>query len=63
MAIISAGARGRFQTQREEVGERYRAGGAEVLYTDLDGAITVESDGYELHYEGYKSGKRGVIKF
>ncbi len=63
LAIISAGARGRFESQRDEVSERYRAGGTEVMRTDHDGAITVRTDGNELRYEGYKSGKRGVIRF
>jgi competence protein ComEC len=63
LAIISAGARGRFESQRDEVSERYRAHGADVLRTDHDGAITIQSEGRELRYEGYKSGKRGVVKF
>ena len=63
LAIISAGARGRSESQRDEVSERYRAGGAEVVRTDRDGAITIRSDGNELRYEGHKSGKRGVIRF
>jgi competence protein ComEC len=63
LAIISAGARGRFASQRDEVSARYRAHGSEVVRTDLDGAITIQSNGHELRYEGYMSGKRGVIKF
>jgi len=63
LAIISAGARGRLAAQRDEVSERYRANGAEVVRTDHDGAVTIQSDGHELRYEGYKSGKRGVIRF
>jgi competence protein ComEC len=63
LAIISAGARGRFESQRDEVSERYRAHGADVLRTDHDGAITIRSNGQDLRYEGYKSGKRGVINF
>jgi competence protein ComEC len=63
VAVISAGARGRFEAQREEVGERYRDIGAEVLHTDRDGAIIIESDGATIRYQGYKSGKRGVINF
>jgi competence protein ComEC len=63
LAIISAGARGRFASQRDQVSERYRAHGAEVVRTDHDGAIIIQSDGSELRYEGYKSGKRGVIRF
>jgi competence protein ComEC len=61
VAVISAGARGRFEAQRQEVGERYRDIGAEVLRTDHDGAIIIESDGTTIRYRGYKSGKRGVI--
>ena len=61
LAIISAGARSRSGAAREEVGERYRQGGAEVLRTSEDGAIIVESDGHWLRYRGYRSGKRGEI--
>jgi competence protein ComEC len=63
LAIVSAGARGRFEVQRDEVANRYRASGAEVLRTDHDGAIVVQSDGNEVRYKGFKSGKRGTIKF
>ncbi|HEX2229511.1 MAG TPA: hypothetical protein VHM64_20435, partial [Candidatus Binatia bacterium] len=63
LAIISAGAGGRFASQRDQVSELYRAQGAEVVRTDHDGAIVIQSDGSELRYEGYKSGKKGVIKF
>jgi competence protein ComEC len=63
LAIISAGARGRSESQRDQVSERYRANGAELFRTDQDGAITIRTDGSELSYEGYKSGRRGVIKY
>jgi competence protein ComEC len=63
LAIISAGARGRSESQRDQVSERYRAIGAEVFRTDHDGAITIRTDGSEFSYEGYKSGRRGVIKY
>jgi competence protein ComEC len=63
LAIISAGARGRFETQRDEVSARYRDSGAEVLRTDHDGAIVVESDGASIRYRGYKSERKGVIRF
>ena len=59
LAIISAGARSRSEAGREEVAERYRQAGAEVLSTYQDGAIIVESDGNKLRYLGYKSGKKG----
>jgi competence protein ComEC len=63
LAIISAGARGRFESQREEVIRRYSESGAEVLRTDRDGAIIVESDGASIRYQGYKSERKGVIRF
>ena len=59
LAISSAGARSRSEASREEVAERYRQAGAEVLSTYKDGAIIVESDGNTLSYLGYKSGKKG----
>jgi competence protein ComEC len=61
LAVISAGARSRNEAQREEVMERYRQAGAEVLRTSTDGAIIVESDGKTLRYWGYKSGRKGEI--
>ena len=54
-------ARSRSESQREEVAERYRQAGADVLRTYDDGAIIVESDGKTLRYYGYKSGKTGII--
>jgi competence protein ComEC len=63
IAIISAGARGRLERQRDAVERRYDDAGAKVLRTDQDGAITIHSDGSELRYEGYKSGRTGVIRF
>jgi competence protein ComEC len=63
LAIVSAGGRIAGRPAREEVKERYRTTGAEILRTDEDGAIIVESDGKTLRYTGYKSGKKGVIRF
>ncbi len=63
LAIISAGGRIAGRPASEEVRERYRNVGAEVLRTDEDGAIIVETDGKTLRYEGYKSGKKGVLTF
>ena len=58
LAIISAGARSRAETQREEIVERYRQAGAEVLRTYEDGAIIVESDGKTLRYRDTKAAKQ-----
>ncbi len=61
VAVISAGARSRSEAQREEVAERSRQAGAEILRTSHDGAVIVETDGNTLRYAGYKSGKKGAI--
>jgi competence protein ComEC len=63
LAIISAGTRSRFESQRDEVVRRYITSGTEVLRTDRDGAIVIESDGTRIRYRGYKSEKKGVITF
>jgi competence protein ComEC len=63
IAIISGGARGRFEQQRDAITRRYSVGGAAVLRTDQDGAVTIRSDGNELSYEGFKSGRTGIIRF
>jgi len=61
LAILSAGARSRSETKREDVTERYREAGAEVLRTHEDGAIILETDGKTIRYTGYKSGKKGEL--
>jgi competence protein ComEC len=63
LAIVSAGARSRNETQRDEILARYREAGAAVLSTYDDGAIIVETDGNTLRYTGFKSGRRGEVKF
>jgi competence protein ComEC len=61
LAILSAGARSRAEARRDEVIERFRAAGAEVLRTYEDGAIIIETDGKTIRYSGFKSGKQGVV--
>jgi competence protein ComEC len=63
LAIFSVGARNPFGFPREEVVARYREVGAEILRTDEDGAIIVETDGATIRYRGYKSGKHGTLSF
>ncbi|OGQ17738.1 MAG: DNA internalization-related competence protein ComEC/Rec2, partial [Deltaproteobacteria bacterium RIFCSPHIGHO2_02_FULL_60_17] len=59
LAIFSVGRRNPFGLPREEVLGRYHEAGAEILRTDQDGAITIETDGASLRYSAYRSGKRG----
>lgn len=53
-AVITSGYRNRFGHPKEEVVERYRAAGSELLRSDEDGAILVEMDGTVLHVEKYR---------
>jgi competence protein ComEC len=49
IAVVSAGRSNHFGHPVPEVLERYRSIGAEVFRTDADGAVMVDSDGWELH--------------
>jgi competence protein ComEC len=48
VVIVSVGRANHFGHPAPEVLERYRQAGAEVLRTDCDGAITVDTDGYTV---------------
>jgi competence protein ComEC len=63
LAILSSSGRGPGATKRDEVLERYSSAGAEILRTDEDGAIIVETDGSTIRFNGFKSGKKGTIGF
>jgi competence protein ComEC len=61
LTVFSVGLRNPFGVPREEVLSRYAAAGGEILRTDRDGAITIESDGKRIRYWTYRSGKKGAI--
>jgi competence protein ComEC len=63
LAVFSAAARNAGGLAREEVVARYRDAGAEILRTDQDGAIVIETDGQKIRYETYKSARRGMLSF
>ena len=53
-AVFTVGYRNRFGHPREEVVERYRAIGSELLRSDKDGAIMVEMDTQHISMERYR---------
>ncbi len=57
LAIFSIG----YRSPRAEVIARYHDAGSEILRTDQDGAIIVETNGERLSYRTHLSGKRGRI--
>lgn len=59
LAIFSVGHRNRFGLPRGEVISRYREAGSEILRTDQDGAIIIETDGERIRYRTHGSGKKG----
>jgi competence protein ComEC len=59
-AVISAGFENSYGHPNREVVQRLEQRGAAVLRTDLDGLVTIRSDGHRLHVEthnGFLSGK------
>jgi competence protein ComEC len=62
LALVSGTTRNA-PAHRQEIADRYRNAGAEILRTEEDGAIVITTDGNDLRYEGVKSRKRGTIKF
>lgn len=61
LAIFSVGQRNPFGLPRDEVISRYREVGSEILRTDQDGAIVIETDGVKVRYQTYGSGKKGEV--
>ncbi|MGH7843921.1 MAG: DNA internalization-related competence protein ComEC/Rec2 [Candidatus Binatia bacterium] len=61
LAVFSVGHGNPFGLPREEVVSRYQEMGAEILRTDLDGAIILETHGRTLKYQAHRSGKRGSV--
>jgi competence protein ComEC len=51
--VFCVGRRNRFGFPHPEIPERYQARGTECFRTDLDGAVTLESDGRDVRLHGY----------
>jgi len=61
LAVVSGTTRNA-RPEKQELADRYRAAGADILRTEEDGAIIITTDGNDLRYESAKSGKRGELK-
>ncbi|HEX2385851.1 MAG TPA: ComEC/Rec2 family competence protein [Candidatus Binatia bacterium] len=57
LAIFSVGPRS--GAAAGEIIERYEASGAQPLRTDVDGAVTIDTDGKTLRYRTYLTGRSG----
>jgi len=57
IAIVSCGADNVFGIPRPELLQRYRQIGCRVYRTDLDGAVTVTTDGQSLRVESFRRAK------
>ena len=53
-AVFTAGYRNRFGHPKQEVVERYRSIGSELLRSDEDGAVIVEMDGQDFRIERWR---------
>jgi competence protein ComEC len=51
--VFCVGRRNRFGFPHPEIFQRYQSLGSECFRTDLDGAVTLESDGREVRLHGY----------
>jgi len=49
VVVISAGAGNRFGFPHDEVVRRYRAAGSQLLCTGSHGAVSMRSDGHQIH--------------
>jgi competence protein ComEC len=61
LVVVSAGRGNRYGHPHPDVLERYRSAGAEVLRTDLDGAVTVRTDGRVVEATTF-TGRRLVLE-
>lgn len=58
VAVVSAGYRNRFRHPHQETLDRYRANGIHLYRTDLDGAVTVSSDGNTVDVTTFRQSGR-----
>ncbi|MDE2059562.1 MAG: DNA internalization-related competence protein ComEC/Rec2 [candidate division NC10 bacterium] len=58
VAVVSAGYRNRFRHPHQETLDRYRTNGVNLYRTDLDGAVTVTSDGNTVNVATFRQSNR-----
>jgi competence protein ComEC len=62
VAVVSAGYRNRFGHPHPAVLERYLRAGCRIFRTDLDGAVTLSTDGTRLWVTTERSGVRERVR-
>lgn len=62
LAIVSAGYRNRFGHPHPAVLDRFRAAGVRLYRTDLDGAVTVSTDGSSIWIRTFRDGHEERLK-
>ena len=58
IAIVSCGRGNTFGHPAPEVIDRLKSSGATIYRTDLDGEVTIETDGYSMHTRTYIGGSK-----
>lgn len=62
IALFNVGFENIFNLPSPTILERYKNQDCQIFRTDRDGAITIETDGYEMHIKTFTNGKSPVIR-
>ena len=63
IAVVSSGHENVFRDPHPEVLQRYEARGVQVFRTDRDGAVTLRTDGQEVHVDTFKAGHSTILRW
>ena len=61
IAVVSAGRSNHFGHPAAEVLQRYRDAGTEIFRTDMDGEVTVDTDGYSIDVRAFTGRKIHLV--
>ena len=62
IALFNVGFENIFNLPSPTILERYKNQDCQIFRTDRDGAITIETDGYQMHIKTFMNGKSSVIR-